>query len=114
MLSKPSQSKRISPICPAGLSRRSLGEDGSLAQTRLSSQLSTINSVKVRGSNRALRTHRSRITFSFILLNSYFLDGLIRTVDQARGKVGLISTFLVNTFYFGLSSERGFFGYKKR
>jgi hypothetical protein len=24
------------------------------------------------------------------------------------------SYFLINTFYFGLSSDRGFFGYKKR
>jgi hypothetical protein len=31
-------------------------------------------------------------TSYFILLNSYFLDGLIQTADQARGKIGLIPT----------------------
>jgi hypothetical protein len=29
---------------------------------------------------------------SFILLNSYFLDVLIRTADQARGKVGGVAS----------------------
>jgi hypothetical protein len=65
---------------------------------------------------------------------------LIRTADQARGKVGGVkwtcayrggrssltrrgfsggggeerNDFLIHPFYFALSSDRGFFGYKKR